>query len=93
MIFESAVSPRSLRCTSWFNVNYLLWVEILRPVCVFFKELARSMSQKLMVGDLKLKGPAVPSIVQIDIIGMNECKLLVCGASVSAVCAQHLGTY
>ena len=60
-----------------FN-QYLFWIEVLLPIGLFLEELARAVSQKLVVGDLKLECSAIPLVIQFHVIGMDESQFLAC---------------
>ena len=57
---------------------YLRRVEVLRPIGILLEQLTTTMAEQLMIGYLQLEGAGVPSIVQVDIVRMNERQFLIC---------------
>lgn len=60
------------------GVNNLLQVKVLFSLRIFLEKLAGPMSEKLVVSYLQLEGARVPSIIQSDIIRVNEGEFLIC---------------
>lgn len=60
-------------------MTYLLGIKVLLPVCVLLEELAGTMAEQLMVGNLELERTVVPCIVQVDIVGVDERQFFVFG--------------
>ena len=56
---------------------YLRRVEVLRPICVLLEQLTATMTEQLMVGNLQLERARVPSVVQVNVVGMDKRQLLV----------------
>lgn len=63
------------------RVNDFLRVEVLRSVRVLLEEFTGPMAEQLMVGDLQFEGPAIPLVIKLYIIGVNEGELLICAVS------------
>ena len=61
---------------------YLRRVEVLRPIGILLEQLTTTMAEQLMIGYLQLEGAGVPSIVQVDVVRMNERQFLICPCKV-----------
>lgn len=60
-----------------YQRSNLFGVEVLCAIYILFKEFSRAMSQKFMICDLHLEGSAIPSIIQVNIVGMDESQFFV----------------
>jgi len=56
---------------------YLLRVKVLGTIGVLFEKLSSSVTQKFVIGNLQFECATVPFIVEVDIIGMDECQFLI----------------
>lgn len=57
--------------------TYLLRIKVFLSVCIFLKQFARTVSEKLVICDLQLESSTVPSIVKVNIIRVDESQFLV----------------
>ena len=60
------------------GVNDLLRVEVLRAVFVLLEQLTSTVAKELVVRDKKLERTRVPSVIELDVIGVDEGQLLIC---------------
>ena len=63
------------------EISYLLRVEVLLAVLSLLKQFASTVTKKLVVGYLELEGPAVPLVVEVDVVRMDEGEFLIYRAS------------
>lgn len=60
------------------RVDNLLGVKVLLPSRILREELARSMTEQFVIGDLELKRTRIPGVVEINIIRVDEGEFLIC---------------
>jgi len=59
------------------NVAHLVNIEVFLAVSVFLKEFTRSVTKELVVGYLEFKGFAIPFVVKLHIVRVDEGQFLV----------------
>jgi hypothetical protein len=56
---------------------HLVRIEVLGAIGGLLEDLARAMTEELMISNLQLKCAGVPCVVEGDVVRVNECQLLV----------------
>lgn len=65
--------------------SYLRGIEVLCPIGILLEQLTTTMAEQLMVSYLQLEGAGVPSVVQVDVVRMNERQFLICPCEASSL--------
>ena len=59
------------------RINDFLRIEVLLAIFALFEQLSCAMTEELVVGNLQFECLAVPFVVELDIIRVNEGELLI----------------
>ena len=59
-------------------IAYLLGVKVLCAISVLFEQLATSMTEQLVVGNLNFERTRVPLVIELHVIGVDERQFLIC---------------
>ena len=61
----------------YIYLAHFLRIKVFSTISIFLKQFSRTMAEQFVVCDLKFKGPAIPLIVELHIVGMDESQLLI----------------
>lgn len=59
------------------GLTYLLRIKVFLSISTLLEEFARSMAKEFVVSDLKFESSAIPCVVKVDVVRMNERQLLI----------------